>query len=143
MAMNLRGGGAVRAEMNVTPMIDILLVLLVVFILIQPLKKHGYRAEVPEDNKTSGTDPERTVVLELLDRSGEEFLVRINRKEVPWRDLKEVLADIYKMRAEKVIFLQADDDMEFRKVAAVLDAIREADLQIRVGLMGARSATAD
>jgi biopolymer transport protein ExbD len=59
------GAGPIRAEMNVTPMIDVLLVLLVIFILIQPFKKRGYQVEVPQRNEPAALAPERTVVLQI------------------------------------------------------------------------------
>jgi biopolymer transport protein TolR len=137
------GGGPIRAEMNVTPMIDVLLVLLVIFILIQPLKKHGYQAEVPERNEPTALAPERTVVLQIIGGAGENVTLRINRQNVRLQELQARVSDIYKQRAEKVLFVQAENEIEFRKVADVIDIVQAADSSIRLGLLSADSAAAD
>jgi biopolymer transport protein TolR len=144
MAMQTGSRGSMRVEMNVTPMIDVLLVLLVIFILINPMKKVGYPAELPQENKNTVTPPpERTIVVEVADAGGDHIALRINHADVPERELLARVRDIYKTRAEKVMFLQADSEIEFRKIADVMDIVREADPYVRVGLMTKPAANAD
>jgi biopolymer transport protein ExbD len=143
MSMRAGGAGPVRAEMNVTPMIDVLLVLLVIFILIQPLQKHGYKAEVPQKNTNSDPETERTVVLEVLDGEGQTVSLRINHEDVRLEELHARVSHIYKQRAEKVLFMRAEDAIEFRKVADVVDIVHKADSSIRLGLISANSGNAE
>ena len=145
MAMQFGSRGPIRAEMNVTPMIDVLLVLLVIFILINPAKKLGLEAQLPQENKNPDVPPpERTIVIEVLaTRDPEQIALRINNADVTAREFEARIKDIYKTRVEKVLFLQADAELEFSKVADVMDAVHHADPAVRVGLMTAAAANAD
>ena len=145
MAMQFGSRGPLRAEMNVTPMIDVLLVLLVIFILINPAKKVGLDAQLPQENKNPSTPtPERTIVVEVAATNDpEQVALRINNQDVTARDFETRISEIYKTRVEKVLFLQADDGLEFRKVADVMDAAHHADPALRIGLMTAHAAAAD
>jgi len=128
--MAFSSGG--QAEMNVTPMIDILLVLIIIFLLIVPVAPKGQEASIPrEPVKESNPAPERTIVIEL-NRTGAE--ITINKDPVTWETLRTRLIDIYKDRAEKVAFVRADADMDFEKVAQVIDVVHAAGVS-NVGLM--------
>jgi biopolymer transport protein TolR len=145
MAMQSGSRGPLRAEMNVTPMIDVLLVLLVIFILINPAKKVGLEAQLPQKNENPAViPPDRTILIEVLGtKDPGQVALRINNAEVPARELEARIKDIYKTRVEKVLFLQADDGLEFAKIADVMDAVKHADPAVRVGLMTAPAANAD
>jgi biopolymer transport protein TolR len=145
MAMQIGSRGPLRAEMNVTPMIDVLLVLLVIFILINPAKKVGMEAQLPQENpRSDGPPPERTIVVEVVATDDpENVALRINSLDVPAREFEARIKDIYKTRVEKVMFLQADDGLEFARVADVMDSVRNADPAVRVGLMTTHATHAD
>jgi biopolymer transport protein TolR len=107
--MAFSSGG--KAEMNVTPMIDILLVLIIIFLLIVPVAPKGQEASIPrEPEQNTDTSPVRTIVIEL-NRTGAE--ITINKAPVTWENLRARLIDIYKDRAEKVAFVRADADTDF------------------------------
>jgi biopolymer transport protein TolR len=138
MAMQTTGG-PLRAEMNVTPMIDVLLVLLVVFILIQPIQKYGYRAEVPSEEKPGGS-PENAVVLEIITSDTPDTVtLRINKRVVSQQELASQVGAIYKFRGEKVLFILGEDALEFRKLAEIIDIVKTAEPTLRVGLMAPRT----
>ena len=140
MAMSMAGGGPSAPEMNVTPLIDVLLVLIIIFmVIVTQSKTKGLEAQVPQppDSKTNqAPPPERTIVIQVEEGSGKDAppIVKINSEEVKWEELKPRLFDIFKQRAEKVAFVQGDDGVEFQFVADVIDQAREAGVD-RVGLM--------
>lgn len=135
MAMTSGNGQGPSATINVTPLIDVLLVLLIIFLMITPTKPWGLEAQVPQPPKSpTQPQPERTVVAEVL-KQGDTAVVRINQQPVAWPDLKDRLFEIFKSRAERVMFIKGDDDLDFAEAARVLDAANATQLNIRVGLV--------
>lgn len=136
MAMGLNQGGGLTSEMNITPMIDVLLVLIIIFMMIQP-QESGLNAEVPQQSKTADKTPppETTVVLEIVNGADGKPVVRLNATEIPPAELEAKLRDIYKSRQEKILFLKGDASLTFSEIAHVIDITRSADSAIRVGLI--------
>lgn len=133
MTMNNADNQSMQSEINVTPMIDVLLVLLIIFMVIVPLTPRGESALVPQPAK--GQPPrESTVVLEILKGSQNAAIFRINQQDVRLEDLRARLADIYAKRAERVLFIKADDQLSFSEVAEAVDISHAAGID-RVGLM--------
>jgi biopolymer transport protein TolR len=141
MSMGVSSGDGPNAEPNVTPLIDVLLVLLIIFMVITPLTPKGLDALVPQppkDKQKQVDSQDRTVVLQVLRSGGGQPGLKINQDDVTWENLKGRLADIYKTRAEKVMFIKADTDLPFADVASAIDIAHMADPDIKVGLITAK-----
>jgi biopolymer transport protein ExbD len=130
------GGGSNMSEINVTPMIDILLVLLIIFMVIVPVVPKGLEALVPQPpkNQTQQQNNDRTIVVQVLYRAGQSPTYRINDTDVNHQDLLPRLQEIYANRAERVMFVKGDDDVNFAYIADVIDIGREANVD-HIGLM--------
>ena len=141
MAMAMGGsGGGPTADMNVTPLIDVLLVLLIIFMVITPLTPKGLDALVPQppkDPQKQQQDNDRTIVVQLMKGAGDKPALKINQDDVTWENLEGRLNDIFKTRAEKVMFVKADPDLMFNDVAQVIDIAHNAGVD-KVGLITAK-----
>ncbi len=134
MAMAVGGTkGGPRCDINMTPMIDILLVLLIIFMVITPLTPHGLEALAPEppDKKNQPPpDQDRTVVI-VIDK---DKSMHINNEDTDMDKLGPRLEQIFKTRAERVVFVKGDPDLEYQTVARAIDVAKGAQID-KVGLM--------
>jgi biopolymer transport protein TolR len=138
MGFSVGGGGVSRPQINVTPLIDVLLTLIVVFMLVVSMdKQYVESAQIPQPNQkpTAEETQSRTIVIQVVwtgkDRSP---FVKINQEDVSWDDLESRLTAIYLTRAEKVAFVRGDADVDFQYVADVIDLAHHAGVQ-RIGLL--------
>ena len=121
-----------RADINVTPFIDILLVLLVIFMTISPTKPLGLKAEVPQPPQPGlQIETQNTVIVLSMDRNG---VIKVNQDEVESVQLIGRLQDIFKSRSDRTVFLQADNELLFNDVAQLIDAAKAAGVE-QLGLM--------
>jgi biopolymer transport protein ExbD len=122
-----------RCDINMTPMIDILLVLLIIFMVITPLTPHGLEAlapEPPDKNKPQQDTDQRTVVI-VIDK---DKSMHINQEDTDFDKLGPRLEQIFKTRAERVVFVKGDPDLEYQTVARAIDIAKGAQID-KVGLM--------
>ena len=137
MAMNVGGSGdGPKADINMTPMIDVLLVLIIIFMVITPLTPKGLEALVPQPpppNQKQQEDNQRTVVIVI----NKDKSLMINQEPTDEAKLGSRLEEIFKTRAERVVFVKGDGDLEFGLVARAIDIAHGAGID-KVGLMTAK-----
>ncbi|WP_158752393.1 biopolymer transporter ExbD [Acidobacterium sp. S8] len=124
MAMGSGSGpGGLNADINVTPLIDVLLVLLIIFMVIVPVTPKGLDALVPQPPKNPQQQQpnDRTIVVSINNGPGGVPAYLINTDTVAKTDLKTRLDAIYSTRAEKVMFIKGDPELNFTSVAEVVD----------------------
>ena len=137
MAFSMGSSGGAMGDINMTPMIDILLVLLIIFMVIVPVTPKGLDALVPQppkDPQKQQTPNDRTIVVQVINNPGHAPTYKINETEVNKVELLPKLTDIYSNRAERIMFVRGDDDVNFAFVAEVIDIGKAANVD-HIGLM--------
>jgi biopolymer transport protein TolR len=137
MGMSVGSKGGAMAEMNVVPLIDILLVLLIIFMAISPTISMGLNALVPQPappNQAADTQREQQTIVVQVFGDGK---LKINEENATWDGLGARLDQIFKQRAQKIAFVKGDDTVFFGDVARAIDIMREAGID-KVGLLTPR-----
>ena len=146
--MAFSGGSPSSPQMNVTPLIDVLLVLIIVFmVVVAEQRPTGLNAEIPQPAQQTPNNippPQRTIVIQVKHAKpsedhpgvniGANIEVKINDEVVARDHLRQRLADIFAIRVERIAFIEADDDIDFQDVADVIAIARIAGVD-RVGLL--------
>ena len=133
MAMSMGGGGGPKSDINMTPMIDVLLVLIIIFMVITPLTPKGLEALIPQPpkpNEPVTPADERTIVVTI----NKDHSMLVNTEPIEEAGLSKRLEDIFKTRAERIMFVKGDPDIEYKWVAEVIDIAHGSGID-KVGLM--------
>jgi biopolymer transport protein ExbD len=131
--MSIGGGGGPKSDINMTPMIDVLLVLIIIFMVITPLTPKGLEALVPQPpppNAKPNPADDRTIVVTI----NKDHSMLVNTEPIMESALQKRLEDIFKTRAERIMFVKGDPDIEYKYVAEVIDIAHGAGID-KVGLM--------
>ena len=128
MSMGISNGTR-QPEMNVTPLIDVLLVLIIIFLVITPIAPHGLKTLTPQESEGSAA-PSQDIVVEIA----KDQSLRLNSETIRLADLSTRLIDLWKHGANRVVFIKGDRDLHFEAVAHVIDIAKGAGY-VRVALM--------
>jgi len=120
-----------KSDINITPLIDVLLVLIVIFMVITPVTQKGFHTQVPQPSIPNQPEPRKEILILSVDRYG---AVRLNQELLEPSALLSKLREVFSLRADRTVFVQADDEVLFNEVAQVIDNARGAGAD-RVGLM--------
>ena len=142
--MGMGGGGGTNkavSEINVTPLIDVLLVLLIIFMVIVPVTPRGLDTLIPQPPKNKSEEPpnDRTIVVQIRANGAGEPSYLINETPFPKSALEGQLNTIFSTRQEKVMFVKGDAALDFSKVAEVIDMGHQAEVD-NIGLITPRIA---
>src|SRR5580698_8662269 len=136
MGMSVGGQGGPKSDINMTPMIDVLLVLIIIFMVITPLTPKGLEALVPQPpppGQKQTLSDQRTVVI-VIDANHN---MQINSEPTTEATMADRLTEIFKTRAERVVFVKGDPSIDFQWVAKAIDIAHGAGID-KVGLMTAK-----
>ncbi len=127
------GSEGTMKDINVTPVIDVMLVLLIIFMVVTPLTQAGHDVELPEsaDDLQLDQEPDPNQLVLNIDEGGQ---VTINKQPVTWDELPLRIRDIFETRADKTLFLRAAPTLKYGEVVAVLDVARGNGVE-RVGIV--------
>ncbi|MFH1027853.1 MAG: protein TolR [Pseudomonadota bacterium] len=121
---------AVMAEINVTPLVDVMLVLLVIFMVTAPMMQQGVQVNLPKANTKAMTQAEETVIV-TVEKTGKLF---INKDEITGDSLKSRLTTMFAGRGKKEVFLKADAGVPYGDVVRAMADIKGAGIE-RLGMV--------
>ena len=125
MAMNL-GGSTVKSDINVTPLVDVVLVLLIIFMVVTPMLQKGFDMDIPPEVQTFVPDTEKFQLILTIRGDNRLFL---NKEEVERQNLEDEVAKAITGRKDKLMFVQADGGLDYEYVVKLVDICRGAGVE--------------
>jgi biopolymer transport protein TolR len=129
MGMSTGAGGRLKADVNMTPMIDVLLVLIIIFMVITPIAPKGLETQIPQASPASAAPSDDLVITVRSDKS-----LRLNQEPISLEKLSGRLKGIFGTSGNRVVFIRGEAGLEFQQIAEVIDIVKGAGAG-RVGLM--------
>jgi biopolymer transport protein TolR len=126
MAMNLGGKGGVKSDINVTPLVDVMLVLLIIMMIIAPMLQKGVDVKLPTASNTTDKPETQDQTVVAVNSAGQMFL---NSVEVPDADLARRVTDVLENKKAKIVLIKADEDAPYGRVMAAMDSLRKAQVE--------------
>jgi len=132
MAMSVGGGGGVKSDINVTPMIDVMLVLLIIFMIVTPIITSGFRAVIPQAKNIEPSPSEKTDITLGIDKDGNYYLDPGTGHIGPIAPdkLQDALTSLYQNRDDKILYFKADANLEYQKVEDAIEIVRKAGVRV-------------
>jgi len=126
MAMNLGKSGGVKSDINVTPLVDVMLVLLIIMMIVAPMLQKGVDVKLPTAANTTDKPETQDQTVVAVSADGRLFL---NSVEVPENDLIRRITDTLENKKAKIVLIKADEDAPYGRVMAAMDALRKAQVE--------------
>ena len=134
MAMQLGGKGGVKSDINVTPLVDVMLVLLIIMMIIAPMLQKGVDVRLPTAVNTSDKPETQEQTVVAVSADGRMHLNQVATRD---SDMPQRLTDVLETKKEKIVYLKADQDAQYGRVMAAFDALRKAKVE-NIGLIAER-----
>jgi len=126
MSMNVGGGGGIKADINVTPLVDVMLVLLIIMMIVAPLLQRGVDLRLPVATNSSEKPETQDQTVLAVTADGRLW---INSVLVPDGQLRSRVEDIFETKTERIIIIKADEDAEYRHVMDAMDELRASGIE--------------
>ena len=126
MAMNLGGGGGVKSDINVTPLVDVMLVLLIIMMIVAPLLQQGVAVTLPLAANSSEKPETQDQTVVTIDKNSNIYL---NAIPVPAGSLQTRVTDVLEDKSDKIVIIKADEEVEYSAVMAAMDELRKAGIE--------------
>ena len=139
MAMDVGGArGGVKSDINVTPLVDVMLVLLIIMMVIAPLLQKGVQLDLPKaTNTTDKPDTSDTLTTVQVDAAGNFY---VNAQGVQLSELANRIRGVLEEKKQKIVYLKGDSEAQYGAIMKMMDALREAQVE-NVALITERPAT--
>jgi len=127
MSMDLGGGkGGVKSDINVTPLVDVMLVLLIIMMIVAPLLQKGVDVKLPTASNTTDKPETQDQTVVAVTADGR---LHLNSREVAEGDLAQRVAEVLETKKERIVLIKADEDAAYGRVMAAMDALRKAQIE--------------
>ena len=126
MAVQLGGGGGVKSDINVTPLVDVMLVLLIIMMIVAPLLQQGVSVKLPVATNTSEKPDTQEQTVLAIDSNRRLYL---NAVPVLKDDLQRRVTEILENKKDRIVIIKADEDVEYSAVMDAMDALRAAGIE--------------